>query len=59
MIDKQRVIFICDDVRNAPDTLYGGYTVRELQMYRAACDRIAIEVEKLSEESVGMLEPQN
>lgn len=59
MLNKQRVILICDGVKNAPDTLYGGYTVRELQMYRAACDRIAVEVEKLSEESECMPEPQN
>lgn len=57
MIDKQRVILICDGVKNAPDTLQGGFTVRELQMYRVACDRIAIEVEKLSEETEGMPEP--
>ena len=54
MLDKQRVILICDGVKNAPDTLQGGYTIRELQMYRVACDRIAVEVEKLSEESDGM-----
>lgn len=59
MIDKQRVILICDGVKNAPDTLQGGYTIRELQMYRVACDRIAVEVEKLSEESEGMPEPLN
>lgn len=59
MLDKQRVILICDGVKNAPDTLQGGYTIRELQMYRVACDRIAVEVEKLSEESDGMPEPLN
>lgn len=59
MIDKQRVILICDGVKNAPDTLQGGYTIRELQMYRVACDRIAVEVEKLSEGSEGMPEPLN
>ncbi len=59
MLEKQRVMLICDGVKNAPDTLQGGYTVRELQMYRAACDRIAVEVEKLSVGSEGMPEPQN
>lgn len=58
-MDKHRVILICEGVKNAPDTLQGGYTVRELQMYRAACDRIAVEVEKLSEEADCMPKPQN
>lgn len=56
-MDKHRVILICEGVKNAPDTLQEGYTVRELQMYRAACDRIA--VEKLSEEADCMPKPQN
>ncbi len=45
-------------LKNAPDTLQGGYTTRELQMYRAACDRIAIEIEKLSEELERMPKPE-
>lgn len=58
IINKQKVIFICDCVKNAPDTLQGGYTTRELQMYRAACDRIATEIEKLSQESERMPKPE-
>lgn len=58
IINKRKVIFICDCVKNAPDTLQGGYTTRELQMYRAACDRIATEIEKLSQESERMPKPE-
>lgn len=58
-IDKNRILMICDGVKTAPDTLQGGYTVRELQMYRTACDRIAIEVENLSKESEDTPEPLN
>lgn len=58
-IDKNRILMICDGVKTAPDTLQGGYTVRELQMYRTACDRIAIEVKNLSEESEDTPEPLN
>lgn len=46
-----RIISICYGVKYAPDVMQGGYTIREKQMYNAACDRIVDEIQLLFDEN--------